>query len=137
MGKELIFVYGTLRKNTAAPMHTILIEHCSYHGSGILKGKLYEVDGYPGAILSANPADKVLGELYAINDEKVLAMLDTYEECTALFPTPHEYIRSICPISQPDMQEVNAWVYLYNHDISTLSPILSGDYMDFLETDIH
>jgi len=40
--------------------------HCEYFSDGCTQGKLYEVNGYPGAIESDNPRDKVCGELYRI-----------------------------------------------------------------------
>lgn len=130
MAAEFIFVYGTLRKQMASDMHHVLARHCDYFSDGVMRGRLYEVCGYPGAIESGDANDKVYGELYKMLDGKqVLARLDDYEECSDRFPVPHEYSRKLLSIELSVGDSVEAWVYLYNHDVSKLQQILSGDYL--------
>ena len=130
MAPEFIFVYGTLRKQMASDMHHVLAKHCDYFSDGVMRGRLYEVCGYPGAIESGDTNDKVSGELYKMHDRKlVLARLDEYEECSDRFPMPHEYSRKLLSIELSGGDSVVAWVYLYNHDVSKLQQILSGDYL--------
>jgi gamma-glutamylcyclotransferase (GGCT)/AIG2-like uncharacterized protein YtfP len=89
------------------------------------------VRGYPGAIKSSDANDKLFGELYKMLDRKrVLVLLDDYEECSERFPKPHEYSRKQVSIELSDGGSVIAWVYLYNHDVSKLQQIISGDYLD-------
>ena len=127
---EFLFVYGTLRKPIASDMHPMLAGGCEYYSEGIMQGTLYEVCGYPGAIQSNSPNDKVFGELYQLLDrDRVLARLDEYEECSGRFPKPHEYIRRQVSIELIGSEAVVAWVYLYNREVSTLQKILSGDYL--------
>lgn len=129
MALEYIFVYGTLRKESATNMYYVLARHCEYFSDGYMQGKLYEVDGYPGAIESDDIKDKVYGELYKIvSSGEVLPQLDEYEECTDKFPEPHEYIRKKLPIRLAGGDEVTAWVYVFNHDVSNLIHIETGDY---------
>jgi gamma-glutamylcyclotransferase (GGCT)/AIG2-like uncharacterized protein YtfP len=129
MAPEFIFVYGTLRKQIASNMSHVLADHCEYFSDGVMRGTLYEVCGYPGAIESGDANDKVFGELYKMLDRKqVLAQLDEYEECSDRFPRPHEYYRKALSIELPGGGSVVAWVYLYNHDVSKLKQIISGDY---------
>ena len=130
MAAEFIFVYGTLRKQMASDMHHVLARHCDYFSDGVMRGKLYEVCGYPGAIESGDANDKVSGELYKMHDPKlVLARLDDYEECSDRFPMPQEYSRKRLSIELGCGDSVVAWVYLYNHDVSKLQQIFSGDYL--------
>ncbi|MDD5268602.1 MAG: gamma-glutamylcyclotransferase [Methylococcales bacterium] len=130
MAAEFIFVYGTLRKKMASDMHHVLAKHCDYFSDGVMHGRLYEVCGYPGAIESGDTSDKVSGELYKMHDPKlVLARLDEYEECSDRFPMPHEYSRKQLSIELIGGGSVLAWVYIYNHDVSKLQQILSGDYL--------
>jgi gamma-glutamylcyclotransferase (GGCT)/AIG2-like uncharacterized protein YtfP len=68
MTGEFIFVYGTLRKGAVTAMSHVLARHGEYFADGYLQGKLYEINGYPGAIESDNAEDKVYGELYRIID---------------------------------------------------------------------
>jgi gamma-glutamylcyclotransferase (GGCT)/AIG2-like uncharacterized protein YtfP len=129
---EFIFVYGTLRKAIAIGSHNILARYGDYVADGYLQGKLYEVNRYPAAIESNNRQDKVYGELYQMADSRlVLPELDAYEECTPHYPEPHEYRRKQLAISLCDGGSVIAWVYIFNHDVSNLIAIKSGDYLHY------
>jgi hypothetical protein len=80
----------------ALNMHHLLTSHYEYFSDGVMRGTLYEVCGYPGAIESSGANDKVFGELYKMLERKlVLARLDEYEECSNRFPMAHEYIRKL------------------------------------------
>ena len=68
MSSEFIFVYGTLRKHSANPMYKVLVHNCEYLSDAYMKGKLYEVQGYPGVIESANENDKVISEVYKVKN---------------------------------------------------------------------
>lgn len=126
---EYIFVYGTLRKQSATDMHSVLARHCEYLADGYMQGQLYEIGSYPGAIESKYSKDKVYGEIYKITSgSKILLRLDEYEGCGNRFPEPHEYIRKILPIRLTNVDEVMAWVYVFNKDVSSLAQIESGDY---------
>lgn len=112
-------------------MYHVLASHCEYFSDGTMHGTLYEVCGYPGVIESSDANDKVFGELYKMLDRKqVLAQLDEYEECSDRFPRPHEYMRKQLSIELIGGGSIVAWVYLYNHDVSKLQQIISGDYLD-------
>ena len=131
MALEFLFVYGTLRQQSATHPHPLLADHCVYCSPGVMRGKLYAVRDYPGAIVSSDVHDRVFGELYGIlNRKRVLTRLDDYEECSNKFPLPHEYSRKRLPIALPGGGSAVAWVYLYNYDVSNLEQIVSGDYLD-------
>jgi gamma-glutamylcyclotransferase (GGCT)/AIG2-like uncharacterized protein YtfP len=59
----------------------------------------------------------------------VLPRLDEYEECSDNFPLPHEYSRKPLSIELVGGGSVVARVYLYNHDVSKLQKIISGNYL--------
>lgn len=127
---EYVFVYGTLRRDAATPMSYLLAQHCSHFADGYMQGRLYRVDGYPGAIESDKPKDRVYGEVYRlVNPCLILPELDNYEECTGKFPEPHEYTRKKLPITLIGGACITAWVYVYNHSVSNLMRIKSGDYL--------
>ncbi|MDH5612448.1 MAG: gamma-glutamylcyclotransferase [Gammaproteobacteria bacterium] len=134
MSTEFIFVYGTLCGSTASRMRETLMPHCDYVSNGYMQGKLYDVGQYPGAVESQYSADRVYGELYKIVDcDSVLTGLDEYEECTDHFPEPHEYIRQQLPIILAGGDSVIAWIYIFNHDISRLKHIKTGDYLAYIQ----
>lgn len=128
---KLIFVYGTLRKESATDMYRLLARSADFVGDGYFQGILYKVDYYPGVVPSKNNQDKVLGEVYEIKSDwdSVIEKLDDYEECGPKFPSPTEYIRELCPIEMIDTKTVNAWVYIYNRSVKGLERIESGDFL--------
>lgn len=137
MASEFIFVYGTLRKETATSMYRVLARYCEYFSEGYIQGRLYEIDSYPGVIESDNPNERVKGELYRLNDCKhVLSQLDEYEECSDAYPQPHEYVRKQVLVSLEGGGSVMAWVYIYNKDVSSHQLIESGDYLEFYSANI-
>ena len=132
MEVEYIFVYGTLRKSAAQDMYRVLARSCEYVADGFMQGRLYEIVGYPGAIESDDAHDQVRGEIYKTRESaQVLARLDEYEECNASFPEPHEYIRKVIVVKICGGDNVKAWAYIFNRDVSRLQQIQSGDYLEF------
>lgn len=130
--EEYLFVYGTLRSKANNPMQKLLARQGIFHGRGLMQGRLYEINGYPGAVFSSKPEHKVIGELYLIKKPyPLLTQLDQYEQCSEDYPPPWEYMRKKTRILNSDNQsEVQAWVYVYNWDISKLKLIPSGDYLN-------
>lgn len=111
-------------------MVSLLAQYCEFYSEGHIQGKLYEVNGYPGAVESNDKDEKVFGEIYIINQsEIILPKLDEYEECTENFPQPHEYIRKKLPVTLSGGERVIAWVYIYNHETRNIERINSGDYL--------
>ncbi len=115
-------------------MHGLLNRHGEYFSDGVMQGKLFEVDGYPGAVESNDPNDRVYGEVYRIIDrEALLAKLDHYEQCTDHFAPPHEYQRRKICVSLSSGGCVCVWAYVFDHDVKGLTQITSGNYIDFIK----
>lgn len=126
---NLLFVYGTLRRAFAHPMHAVLTAESDYVGIAYYQGELYLVAHYPGVVCSPKPQHQVVGELYQLTEpEHILAVLDNYEECSAEFPAPHEYRRELQQVTLENGESVSAWVYVYNRDTRGLKLIPSGDF---------
>jgi gamma-glutamylcyclotransferase (GGCT)/AIG2-like uncharacterized protein YtfP len=129
MRTPYLFVYGTLRSGFSHSMHRYLRRYAVYIGKAYARGNLYEIDGYPGLVLSASPRDVVCGELYRIRNAPMLfKRLDRYEECDNTFPQPHEYRREIIRVTYRK-RLLKAWVYLYNLPTVKKRRIKSGDYL--------
>lgn len=120
-----LFVYGTLLQDTNNEMSRFLSNHSRFVSKGYFNGKLYEVNQYPGAILSDYSRDKVYGSLFKItNIHRVFEVLDEYEGVVeGLFK------RTIINAFLPN-KTVLSWVYLYNQPITHLQIITSGDYLN-------
>lgn len=127
---RLLFVYGTLRCGCESPMRHMLSLHAELIATATFQGRLFSVDGYPGAVPSDNPEERVRGELYRLIDEDyLLKLLDDYEECGPGFPDPHEYVREIREVRMEGGETVHAWIYLYNRPTCDLGLIRSGDFL--------
>jgi len=133
--ESYLFVYGTLRQGFPNPLQHVLSRRGSYMGRARFHGRLFEIDGYPGAVPSLETGEWVVGEVYRLQSaEELLLLLDEYEECSANFPEPREYRRQQVPVEFADGQRLTAWTYLYNRPVSRLTPILSGDYVRYRKT---
>jgi gamma-glutamylcyclotransferase (GGCT)/AIG2-like uncharacterized protein YtfP len=129
---NLIFVYGTLRKDAAHELFHVLARNAAFVGEAVVRGRLFNLGSYPGLVLSDGPAETVKGELYEIvhsKREAVLDLLDHYEGCAPDDRQPHEYRRELVEVSTTTGANVQAWVYLLNRPTDGLEPIDSGDYL--------
>ena len=105
--ENLIFVYGTLMRGQCAFGK---LRNSRFLGSGVLYGyAMYDLGNYPGIVQCSE--EKVLGEVYAVDDE-TLKKMDEYEDEGRL------YTRSSGSITLSDGNTVNAYFYKYNHSVS-------------------
>lgn len=123
-----LFVYGTLRRSAAHPMHALLRETASLLGDARVRGVLYRVAAYPGLVLDS-AAGWVQGELYRVRSLDVLARLDDYEGAGPLDPEPHEYRRIRTVVQQRSGPEQEAWLYEYAWPTAGFPIIASGDFL--------
>lgn len=119
MQKEIVLVYGTLRKDL--PWHHLL-KTSSFLGEGKTKNKfaLY-ADGIP-YVIENSKISNITGELYEV-DLKTLKILDSLEG------HPDWYCRKKTTIISKD-KEIEAWIYFYPQKIKGLL-IESGNYLDY------
>lgn len=130
---QYLFVYGSLRKAKDGSLHRYLQNQTQFIDTATLNGKLFEISGYPGAVVSTNCVSRILGEVYRIKQpEAALHTLDHYEECSPDFPTPHEYRRIQKIITLSTGKPVVAWVYVYCRSVSHCKLIVNGDYAVYL-----
>ncbi|MCI0400228.1 MAG: gamma-glutamylcyclotransferase [Gammaproteobacteria bacterium] len=132
--KKYLFVYGTLRKALAYPLHRILAMHAEFIGDAILAGRLYDVGDHPAVVPSIDHTDVVHGELYYLREpQRILKRLDRYEGCIGPTGRRAEYRREGLEVILNNTGErVRAWVYLYNLPTDDLNRIHSGDYLQWL-----
>lgn len=125
---ELLFVYGTLKRDQQRRLHPLLRPFCRYVGTATVQGRLYDLGRYPGLVLSADSADCIHGELYQIvTPAKAWPRLDTYEECD---PDDQraEYRRQQLTVRTSDGKDTSAWCYVYNRKTTGLRRIIDGNY---------
>ena len=132
---EYLFVYGTLRSEFAIPMYQFLVRHADFFDYGYLQGRLYEIDGYPGLVLSEDTDELVYGEVYLLkNSKKIFKVIDNYEGLNLRWPKPHEYKRKYVEISLTKRKKIMAWSYIYNLPVIDLYRIESGDYASYISS---
>jgi len=118
---KYVFVYGTLKKNKGA---NHFLSNAKFLGEGVIQGyEMYIVSYFPG-IVKGN--GKVRGEVYEV-DEEILEMLDEYEG------VPYLYERIKETVKLDNGKEIEAYLYLYKGDISSLekAPTNSTDEYEF------
>lgn len=124
-----LFVYGTLRNDAGFAMGRLLASAADFIDAAFFQGRLFLVDHYPGVVPSADPGDIVHGDVFRLHHpEQMLARLDHYEQCGEAFAAPTEFIRVLGKIRFRDGQMIDAWIYLYNRPIDSLTRITSGDF---------
>lgn len=126
---DLLFVYGTLMRGYDHPMARLLAAHADFIDEATCHGRLYLVRHYPGLLLSDDPADTALGELYRLTQpDALLRELDMYEACGEGFADPTEYLRRTLPVTTAAGTTHEAWTYIYNWPVDGLPLIASGKF---------
>lgn len=126
-----LFVYGTLRPGQHA-MADLLASGASRVGPGTIQGRLFLVDDYPGAIWSADPQDRVHGEVFRLagDADEVLCRLDEYEHYDPRHPATSLFVRGVGDVRLSDGTRLPAWIYYFNGVTRQLTPIPSGDFFE-------
>ena len=122
-----LFVYGTLMRGYPHPMADELARHAAYEGRATFRGRLYLVKTYPGIVASADEADVVHGDVYALRDAAYLQTLDRYEGCGPDAEAPAQYRRVVQQVTM-DGTAIDVWIYLYNWPVEKLTLIASGRF---------
>lgn len=139
--RDHLFVYGTLLTSAEHPLGRLLRDKARLVGHGSINARLYLIEdpddadnSYPGAVPSANPEDRVHGELYEVLDrEPLLEALDSFEACSPDWPEPHEFVLRAVEVSVVEDGEGAAaqrpaMAYLYSWDVSSALRVPSGRF---------
>jgi gamma-glutamylcyclotransferase (GGCT)/AIG2-like uncharacterized protein YtfP len=124
-----LFVYGTLRAGSGHPWAQQLARHARYLGPASMRGRMYDLGRYPGAVTSCTAGERVTGDLYRLNSATLLRELDRYEGCTGRV-CEQEYRRAAVCVMQTDTGlPVRAWAYLHRRPVSLQRRIANGDWL--------
>lgn len=116
---KLLFVHGTLMKG--GKHHDLLLESGQVRrlGPARCRGSLYDLGTHAGFVPEGRAW--VAGELYRCEDpEALLKTLDVFEEAGASR-------RRLLPVRWEHGQD-DAWVYVFEGDLSPARPIAGGSY---------
>ena len=126
---RFLFVYGTLLRDFASLESWQRRVQAEFVGRGRIKGKLYDLGEYPGAITDSE--HRVRGEVYELrNPGEAVKLLDEYEEFFPLHPERSLFVRTVTPVVMDDGREMEAWAYFYNGQVDESKLIAGGDYRD-------
>lgn len=125
-----LFIYGSLLE-TDNEFGRYLKQHATIYKPGKFKGKLYDAGEYPGAVYLPDTDYKVYGIVIKLNEvEETLKYIDDYEGFGDNQLQPNLFIRKLLTVQTND-ENIQCWVYLYNHSTAHLKQILSGDYLSY------
>ena len=129
MSGDLLFVYGTLRADSTAPMQAYLASHACCLGAAWCTGRLYDLGAYPGFV-PVRHAAPVRGDLYRLRGgARVWRVLDAHEGIGPGFAPPREYRRRRLIVTTARGEPLPAWTYVYNRRTRGLPRIPGGDYL--------
>ena len=124
-----LFVYGTLSPRHAPPEIAATVRRLRPVGAASVRGRLYDLGEYPGAILSKSSRSVIRGEVFELpTDTKTLSSLDNYEGFEPGKPGSSLFVRRACPVVLDDGTRLRCWVYVYNGDTRQAQPVRSGRY---------
>ena len=122
--RELLFVYGTLRRGSTRGGFAARLEaEASWLGAAQIRGSLYQVHAdYPGLAEPQSENNWITGEVWEFADPALWAALDQYEGA--------EYVRVRRPVTITNGEMANgeqpeAWVYLYASKITNAMAIVA------------
>jgi gamma-glutamylcyclotransferase (GGCT)/AIG2-like uncharacterized protein YtfP len=125
MSKEILFVYGTLRKGFG--LHSNLTGRSRFLGTGIIQGLLYDLGPYPGAIPSTE--GEIIGEVYELqNCPAQLQELDLIEGFHAQNTEQSLFIRTLTEVRMQNQTRLQAWVYYLPEKPLNAPRIPGGNY---------
>ena len=125
MNSQRLFVYGTLQRGQRN--HHFLEEGARFLSRARVRGRLYDLGAYPGALLEAG-SGWVWGELYALLPaRKVLKRLDQLEGYLPADKSRSAFTRSLAEVDL-GARKTLAWVYLYNGAVAETGLIGSGSW---------
>jgi gamma-glutamylcyclotransferase (GGCT)/AIG2-like uncharacterized protein YtfP len=125
---DYLFAYGTLQPGRAPAQIAGLAAELRPVGKGFVRGVLYDLGGYPGAVPDPNAPGKIFGTVMELPDDpEILRRLDAYEECDPQSPKTSEYVRELRKVELATGGILTCWFYRYNGgDLREKRVIASG-----------
>jgi gamma-glutamylcyclotransferase (GGCT)/AIG2-like uncharacterized protein YtfP len=126
--KRYLFSYGTLLPRHAPPEIAPTVRRFRRVGRGFVRGKLYDLGEYPGAILSRG-GPMVVGQVFELPDDPgVLTRLDDYEGFDPSRPQGSLFVRKRCLVRLNNGHKLACWIYTYNRPLGAARPLAGGTY---------
>lgn len=121
--RELVFVYGTLRRSAS---NHFRMSSADFLGEGEIKGRLYKISWYPGLVLSEGGFVK--GEIYSVDPEH-LRKLDAFEGLPPESTVGEEYRRIRAMVSDTHGRSYLTWTWEWIGQFDEKDYIPQGDWI--------
>ncbi len=114
---QYLFAYGTLQPGLAPTKIARVAAKLRPVDGGFVRGALYDLGGYPGAVADAKADGEIAGTVMELPEEEgVLERLDRYEGFDPTAPETSEYIREKQVVELKAGGTVECWFYRYNRE---------------------
>lgn len=134
---KFLFIYGTLLPELAPLTMHPLLKQLRLMASGNVRGRLYDLGAYPGAITDEQSDTVIVGRVFALPaDEAVLTALDKYEVFDPAAPDESLFVRTSCCVCLADESRLTSWIYVYNRPVSNYQHIADGNYLRYLASKV-
>jgi gamma-glutamylcyclotransferase (GGCT)/AIG2-like uncharacterized protein YtfP len=125
---EYLFLYGSLLVDGVPDEVAGAVRSLRRIAPAYVRGRLYDLGDYPGAILAPSSKTLIHGEIFEIPATDVLKVLDDYEEFHPANKEDSLFIRTKAKAKLPKGQQVDCWMYVYNDDPGTAPLLADGVY---------
>ncbi|HEY3580356.1 MAG TPA: gamma-glutamylcyclotransferase family protein [Pyrinomonadaceae bacterium] len=127
---EYLFLYGTLLPTQAPKEIASIVKRFRRLGPAQVRGKLYDLGEFPGAVLDSSARTMIQGELVALpSDERTWEALDRYEEFDPLDTKKSLFVRQKAKVRMANGSSRDGWIYVYNRRPVAAKLIPGGDYV--------
>jgi gamma-glutamylcyclotransferase (GGCT)/AIG2-like uncharacterized protein YtfP len=124
-----LFAYGSLQPGYVPGEMAHSVAKLMIIDRGYAKGALYDLGGYPGAILDPSSEQRIAGIVLRLpEDADLLRELDAYEEFDPDAPGSSPFLRILRPIELASGGTLQCWVYVYNRDPGSAPVIPDGRF---------
>lgn len=125
--KRYLFSYGTLQPGRAPAEIAPEVRRLRRVGRGFVRGHIYDLGEYPGAVLSKG-GPIIVGQIFELPDDpEILARLDEYEGYDPAHPEGSLFIRERRLVTFDDKKrKIYCWLYAYNKRHATAPSVGNG-----------
>lgn len=124
---DLFVFYGLLKHGAlGGPQHIPLSEAGEWVAPCKFRGRMYDLDGFPGVVAGESICH---GVLYRIHDVSIVPAMDEYEDVTDDAETAL-YLRQRIPLLDETGSPTGAqgWIYIYNQPTDGRPVIEDGNW---------
>jgi gamma-glutamylcyclotransferase (GGCT)/AIG2-like uncharacterized protein YtfP len=108
-----LFVYGTLTRGSRSPFAALLEARARYIGNAWVRGRLYRLGHFPGAVPDPASRSRIWGDVYFLRDPMLIGAIDQYEGCGAYGRAVPLFRREAVQVVLAGGKELDAWIYRF------------------------